>query len=194
MNKNEYMLELESALRHLPNEEREDALSYYREYFEDAGPGKESEVIEELGDPKTVASQIITNVAIKRLDEPKRAAKKGLSTLWIVILALCAAPVGLPVLLAFLLFGLALVIFVVAIVAACMTAGVTFTFAGVISLVAGIFFLPSQTANGIFVLGSALCETGLGVFLILGACICCKGIFGGLARQIKKLLAGGNKR
>ena len=50
MNRNEYMKELEQALKRLPKAEREEALSYYNEYFDDAGPEREAGVMEELGD------------------------------------------------------------------------------------------------------------------------------------------------
>ena len=43
MNRNEYMKELEQALKRLPKAEREEALSYYNEYFDDAGPEREAE-------------------------------------------------------------------------------------------------------------------------------------------------------
>ena len=114
MNRNEYMKELEQALKRLPKAEREEALSYYNEYFDDAGPEREAEVMEELGDAKGIATQIVKEVALKRLAEPKpeKAARNGLSTLWIVLLALCAAPIGLPLLLAVVIFGLAMVIMV----------------------------------------------------------------------------------
>ena len=194
MNRNEYMLELEAALRRLPKEEREEALSYFREYFEDAGPEKEAEVIEELGDPKAAASQILKDVAIKRLEEPKVAAKKGLSTIWIVILALCAAPLGLPLLLVVFVLGLTAVIVLLAIFLSLFITGVSLAAAGLVSAAAGFYFLPSQAANGIFILGTALCETGIGLFLILGGCAVCKFIFNGLAGQMKKRLAGGKKQ
>ena len=193
MNRNEYMLELEAALRRLPKEEREEALSYFREYFEDAGPEKEAEVIEELGDPKAAASQILKDVAIKRLEEPKAAAKKGLSTIWIVILALCAAPLGLPLLLVVFVLGLTAVIVLLAIFLSLFITGVSLAAAGLVSAAAGFYFLPSQAANGIFILGTALCETGIGLFLILGGCAACKFIFNRLAGQMKKRLTGGKK-
>ena len=59
MNRNEYMKELEQALKRLPKAEREEALSYYNEYFDDAGPEREAEVMEELGDAKGIAAQIV---------------------------------------------------------------------------------------------------------------------------------------
>ena len=164
MNRNEYMKELEQALKRLPKAEREEALSYYNEYFDDAGPEREAEVMEELGDAKGIATQIVKEVALKRLAEPKpeKAARKGLSTLWIVLLALCAAPIGLPLLLAVVIFGLAMVIMVFSIFAALLICGVVFVAVGIVSAVAGIYFLPAQMASGIFILGTALGESGVG--------------------------------
>ena len=66
MNRNEYMKELEQALKRLPKAEREEALSYYNEYFDDAGPEREAGVMEELGDAKGIAAQIVKEVALKR--------------------------------------------------------------------------------------------------------------------------------
>ena len=48
MNRNEYMAALRRALSVLPEEERASALRYYEEYFDDAGPENEQEVISEI--------------------------------------------------------------------------------------------------------------------------------------------------
>ena len=53
MNKQEYLSELEAYLASLSEEERNDALRFYEEYFEDAGPENEQQVISELGKPCT---------------------------------------------------------------------------------------------------------------------------------------------
>ena len=186
MSRNEYMKELELALRRLPKAEREEALSYYNEYFDDAGPEREAEVIEELGDAKESAAQIVKELALKRLEEPKpeRAARKGLSTLWIVLLALCAAPIGLPLLLLVVVFGLSMVLMVFSI----------FVAVGIVSLVAGFYFLPSQLASGIFILGTALGESGVGLLLICAGCASCKYIYQGMAGFTKRLLTRGDKK
>ena len=49
MTRYEYLDELNTHLMSLSAEERENAVKFYEEYFEDAGPDKEQEVIEELG-------------------------------------------------------------------------------------------------------------------------------------------------
>ncbi|WP_434693334.1 DUF1700 domain-containing protein [Hungatella sp. SB206] len=196
MSRNEYMKELELALRRLPKAEREEALSYYNEYFDDAGREREAEVIEELGDAKESAAQIVKELALKRLEEPKpeRAARKGLSTLWIVLLALCAAPIGLPLLLLVVVFGLAMVLMVFSIFVALFLSGVVFVAVGIVSIVAGFYFIPSQLASGIFILGTALGESGVGLLLICAGCASCKYIYQGMAGFTKRLLTRGDKK
>ena len=49
MDRETYMKELAYLLQDMSEEEREEALQYYEDYFEDAGPEKEAEVIAELG-------------------------------------------------------------------------------------------------------------------------------------------------
>ena len=49
MNRTEYMRQLESLLQNISATEREEALQYYNEYFNDAGPENEQNVIEALG-------------------------------------------------------------------------------------------------------------------------------------------------
>ena len=58
MNRADYMAALRRALSVLPEEERANALRYYEEYFDDAGPENEAKAIEELGEPAKVAAQI----------------------------------------------------------------------------------------------------------------------------------------
>ena len=58
MSRTEYMRQLESLLQNIPDTEREEALQYYNEYFNDAGPENEQNVIEALGNPAKVAENI----------------------------------------------------------------------------------------------------------------------------------------
>lgn len=58
MNKEQYIKELDSLLRNIPAAERKEALSYYEEYFDDAGVENEQQVIDELGQPSKVAANI----------------------------------------------------------------------------------------------------------------------------------------
>lgn len=58
MNRTEFMRQLESLLQNISATEREEALQYYNEYFNDAGPENEQNVIEALGNPAKVAENI----------------------------------------------------------------------------------------------------------------------------------------
>ena len=58
MSRTEYMRQLESLLQNIPDTEREEALQYYNEYFNDAGSENEQNVIEALGNPAKVAENI----------------------------------------------------------------------------------------------------------------------------------------
>lgn len=58
MTKYEYLAKLEHLLADMPEQERRDALDYYAEYFDAAGPDHEAETAEKLGDPETVARKI----------------------------------------------------------------------------------------------------------------------------------------
>lgn len=58
MNREEFLTQLKSLLTGISEEEREEALQYYEDYFEDAGPEQEAQVIQELGSPEKVAAMI----------------------------------------------------------------------------------------------------------------------------------------
>lgn len=54
----EFLKELEYLLQDLPEEEKRDAIDYYRDYFQEAGGEHEQDVIRELGSPERVAAMI----------------------------------------------------------------------------------------------------------------------------------------
>ena len=59
MKKYEYLSELEKRLSALPADARRDALNYYEEYFDAAGPDNENATAAELGDPAEAARKIL---------------------------------------------------------------------------------------------------------------------------------------
>lgn len=58
MNRAEFMSQLERLLQSIAPAEREEALQYYSDYFDDAGVENEQDVIEALGNPARVAENI----------------------------------------------------------------------------------------------------------------------------------------
>lgn len=62
MNREEYLKRLSFLLKDLTEEEIEDAIAYYEDYFEEAGEEKEEQVIKELGSPEKIAKMIRDSV------------------------------------------------------------------------------------------------------------------------------------
>ena len=58
MDRKKFMKELEYLLQDISDEERQEALSFYENYFDEAGKENEQKVIDELGDPSRVAAII----------------------------------------------------------------------------------------------------------------------------------------
>lgn len=76
MNRNDFMKQLESLLQNVSPTEREEALQYYNDYFDDAGAENERDVIEALGNPARVAENIkrdLTGNAAPRAKASDRA-------------------------------------------------------------------------------------------------------------------------
>lgn len=59
MTKNEYLARLKRCLECIDSGEREAAVQFYSEYFDDAGAENEQRIIEELGSPEKLAREII---------------------------------------------------------------------------------------------------------------------------------------
>lgn len=62
MSREEFLVELERLLSGISEEERSDALAFYRSYFEDAGEANEASILAELESPQKVADTILSNL------------------------------------------------------------------------------------------------------------------------------------
>ena len=54
MNKDEFLRQLEVLLSGISQEERTEALAFYRSYFEDAGEANEAKILDLLRDVNTI--------------------------------------------------------------------------------------------------------------------------------------------
>lgn len=73
MTRTEYLAQLDKYLKKLPRHDYQEAMDYFVEYFDEAGPENESQVIAELGSPREAAHEIMVNLLDKIIeeDEPK---------------------------------------------------------------------------------------------------------------------------
>ena len=67
MTRTEYLNQLEAYLMKLPQSDRIEAMDYFKELFDDAGPEGEEELIASLGSPKEAAHDILTTLLDKRI-------------------------------------------------------------------------------------------------------------------------------
>ena len=63
MRKEEFLKQLEYLLQDIPEEDKEEAVSYYRDYLEEAGSENEEKAIEEFGSPERVAAIIRADIS-----------------------------------------------------------------------------------------------------------------------------------
>lgn len=207
MNKYEFLAQLRNALSSVPQEEREAAMSYYEEFFSDAGEENEQAVIASLGSPQELAQSIINENrkdAAQTTDPPSNASGfdagaftppptpaqqnsgwTGGQIALIVVLLFLSSPIWLGLLAA--LFGVIIGIF-----AAIIAIIVAFGACGIAALVTGMAAIfTGAPAAGLFGLGLALFFAGLFPLALYPLCkllvkltaACCKGI----AALVRKL-------
>lgn len=91
MTRQEYMQRLAALLAAMPEAERRDALDYYEEYFDAAGPEKEAQTIQELGSPQNVAEKIWEGTGAQSgtpmpdNSMPEQGSRRRKSLVWIVL-------------------------------------------------------------------------------------------------------------
>ena len=91
MTRQEYMQQLAALLAAMPEAERRDALDYYEEYFDAAGPEKEAQTIQELGNPQNVAEKIWEGTGAQSgtpmpdNSMPEQGSRRRKSLVWIVL-------------------------------------------------------------------------------------------------------------
>ena len=199
MNRADFMAGLRCLLADISEAEREEALNYYEDYFDDAGVENEASVIEALGTPEKVAAIIkdglndsegangeftengYSNPTYESKDElrertfiekVKKSDKKN--GIWIVILILClfGLPVVVPLAVGLLSAAFGILCAIVAVIFAVLISGVAIVVTGVALGIAGILSIIATPVVGILFIGAGLIVGGIGVLIaILGAWI-----------------------
>ena len=215
MSRKAFMARLDELLADITEAEKEEALSYYEEYFEDAGPENEEEVIQSLGSPEKVAATIKAGLSENAQEEGEFSEtgytnsyydvkdevatinkRKGLGGIgtggWIIILILClfALPILGPLLLgiAGTIFGI--LVAIAAVIFAVLVTGIALVVAAVAMVAAGFATLFATPLVGVALIGAALLVAGIGILIaILGFWVVTKVIpplLRGLVELIRK--------
>lgn len=193
----QYIAALEHELRYLPKEEREGAINYYKEYFEEAKEASSDgtyDPCKEFGEPSQLAAQIIQESAQKivapenKQTETKKEKKTSFSEVWIIILAILASPIAFPVGIALIAVIISLVIAVVVVSFGFFVAAIATGVAGIVSLVVSFFLLVTQGPTGFVVMGVSLTSLGIAILLGILAYLIEKGIVLAIAKTFGKLV------
>lgn len=158
MTREQFLLGLRKKLKRLPKSEIENIISYYNDYFEDSEKSDE-EVIKELGSVSSIASQILADYAF---DDKKQSRGMG-HKIVLIILAIFAAPVGLPLAAAAVAILFSIVVVIGSVLLALAISVFAFFVAGVAVCIGGIAVIFQGPATSVFYIGAG--------FIILGLCI-----------------------
>lgn len=191
MSRTEFMQQLESLLQNISPMEREEALQYYNDYFDDAGPENEQDVLDALGNPARVAESIkrdqtingtvgnsVKHPIVKQSDsrssqgesDPGKSKTQEMPTwqivLWIV-LGIVISPVAVSVITAFVsaLFGLIVAWF--SLILGCGLAAVVLVALLFILGAIGAANLIHAPLAGVGLIGGGLICGGIGILFMM---------------------------
>lgn len=187
MNKKAFIEELKKRLKHLPKEDREDAIAYYQEYLADMEVDENTDVTERTGNPKDIAREIIANCTEKHIASQKQQGgiKNSATTIWMVILGICAAPIAVPMVMALLVILLSVLIVVISVILAVLISGACFLAAGVLSLIA-IVFAPG-IGQKLVCMGFGFVGIALGFLFFVASIKLAEVMISGIAGAFKKI-------
>lgn len=167
MNSSEFLKDLEYRLRLIPQDDRNDAVEYYKEYINDMELGENDNVEAILGTPKEVASKIIGDCTQKVIDnqKEKKTVKGTGAVIWFIILAIFSLPISLPLAIVAIAVVLVVVIVVFALLIA-LLAMVAAIIIGGFSMIPMSLMWAGSLGQKLFFSGIGIMATVLGIVLI----------------------------
>lgn len=195
MNREQFIRELERLLKDLPAGEREAAIQYYNDYFDDAGAENEAQVIRELGSPAQVAGTIRDGMSENgeytergyentRFSDPQEVSagnrtapaeaphpRRGADPwklLAILLLCLLLFPIVVPLFVTFLVIADAVLLGIAGVMIGVAVAAVALPIAGIILMGLAVYNLFLRPGVGIALggMGCLLLSAGILIFLM----------------------------
>lgn len=194
MTRDEYLAQLRALLTgRTPPDELERIVAYYTEYFDEAGPAGEARVVQELGTPAELVGRILGANRVRETPAERTPSTRGSghSSLWKVLLAICAAPIAIPLIIAAVIVVLALAFVVVCVVAGVAIGGVVAIGVGIVTAWSGFSVLFSAgMATMMFFCGMGMLSSGVGLLMIAGSFalggLCFRAMAGALNRWLMR--------
>lgn len=218
MSRKEFMERLEKLLWNISDSEREEALQYYNDYFDDAGIENEAEVIKELVSPEQVAQKIKAGLsdadseyseqgyrdarferkdgelsAGASADEKQPKARKKETNFWkvlaIILLCILVAPVILPIFIGIFLVVIGVALGLVVLLAGILVSGLAVLISGIFVIGIGIAQIFAAPAIGIALTGTGCILAALGIVLSAVILWCCIKAVPWLIRGIVRIIS-----
>ena len=160
-----YIQDLASYLTNLPQEDREDALFYYEQYIYE-GKLTDGQAVSEFGTPKQLARRLVADYYMGDAPQlPEEKAQSPFTLARVVILALFASPILIPVMIAALAVIFSLMIAFASLVLAVFGVILGFLVAAIVSVIGGVIIISQSILGGLFYVTFGLALFGL---VILG--------------------------
>ena len=166
MNRVEFIQQLEQLLRDIPENDRLDAISYYKDYFDEAGVENEQNVIRELGSPAKVAATIKADLNIAE-EDTKIQTKRNIPWPLIIILLVLSSPIWLGTVGGILGGVLGVVAGLLATIVALFACCIAFIVAGAACIIVGIMRVGTGLIEGLVIIGVGSILLALGVILLV---------------------------
>lgn len=167
MTRTEYLSQLNKYLKRLPAKDYQEAMEYFTEYFDEAGPENEQTVIEELGTPKEAAQEILHNLLDKNINKQDANHKSYFKAIWIGLLVLCASPIAIPIILTLLAILFAVVMTIISLLVAGFVMVVSFILATAVLIWESLTLFQTSWAIALMGIGGAFLLLAFGLFLWL---------------------------
>lgn len=157
MNKEKFLKSLSWGIRSLPKEERENAISFYEEYFNESED--EATAIAKLPHPKEIAANLLIEFGEKKQSLPKLT----------ILFAVLAAPITLPLGMAGIAVIFAIVVTIVAVLISIYAIDFSVLLVGIVSLISIVPAFLYSVPTGFVFLGVALLSLSLSYLLWYGS-------------------------
>ena len=204
MTRQEYMEQLKKYLKRLPKEDYENAIEYFSEYFDEAGPQKEQQVMKELGEPKEAARELLLNLLQESVEndqdivEEKAAVQPEAASggkkrspgkiILLAILVLCASPVSLAFLAFVFTVLCAVIVTVAAVIFSIGITGIAAIAGGIVTIGVGVSLILKSAAAACMMVGGGFLMTGLGILAGLLTVYICKWCANGIGRLVNRFV------
>ncbi len=205
MNRTEFLSQLAAQLSDISPDEREEALSYYREYIEDAGLENEEAILNELGSPQKVAADIKkdiyhrtvysdeaspnavatrTEVFNQNENHNNRKDSNKSNLVLILVLAVILCPFWIPLVIAVVSVIFSVIVTILSAGLGIGVAGIALLIVGVVLFALGIYNLFLSPFVGTLLIGISLIIFALGIFFTLFTGWICFKAFPWIIKQL----------